>query len=52
MKFVIDTVAKSIASESNYFRGAFLARLRKQLEANASFTSKENSIAEYQKVFE
>lgn len=51
-KFV-DKIAKSVATESNFFKGAFLANLRKTLNTNKdAYTCKESSIAVYQKIYE
>ena len=52
MKRFVDKIVKSVVSESNYFKGAFLANLRKNLQTSEEYSSKENSIAVYQKVYE
>jgi len=45
-------VVRSVQTESQLFKASFLATLRKNLEANEEYTSKEKSITVYQKVYE
>lgn len=49
---LLDAVSRSVKSEINFFRGAFLAKLRKDLVARPDLEDKTSSIAIYQKVYE
>lgn len=52
MRRFVNSVVKGVATERNFFKAAMLAQLRKHLESNDEYTSKENSIAVYQRVYE
>lgn len=52
MMKLLDAVSRSVKSETNFFRGAFLAKLRKELAVRPECTDKTSSIAIYQKTYE